>query len=859
MMTDQQYVSLVAQGGTPVRLADQRGAPYPTTGSGALVFANGPTLTNVTFENPIFADSIHVYGTGVAAEDVTNIQDGLDRAEAAGKGLFLIGSFLIKFPATPSFDWANNPDFPTYIAIFLRSNVATFGINCTIEIDPLSFTPVAQAKFLIFGTLLNVAPDTLQNVFFENITFDFNNNRGVIGSTFIYGFGVFGTTVFGRRDIRFITSTDNYNGRGIIAANVYRWVDVNISHAEIVQGYFLNYCYDVTMNTITFDSLAECMDVDAPCWRFNISNVTATNLRLEASLFDFATLNDSVVTGIQINGYSKIVELYNKDNSFADFATWYEWASAKNCSISVASPAVVSCVGHNLSEGGPFGFSDSRGDPAGPLAVETLYWARNVTADTFQVSQVVRQTTLGANPFASTAASAVLTVSDTGHGMLSGQWVRYNGARGFTDIPDDELNNDHVVTVLNANTYTITITTPATASTTGGGTSVYARCQSLVETVSPSVGIPGLRNVANLVSSDNNVISDIAGKNSYLDNADIVVSNNRFTTNSRWWRGANSRLQVNGLSLNNVSITGGRRVLIQEGSDINIDNLSLFAMQPDVIIADQKAAFCATQSLEDALARIDSALDLRITNSTVNGSVGSAFSFRAPRRMSATGLSARNFGSLTEIFARSGFNISQLNVKSGFVNLGEFSGGAGRPNCTDFQISSGGSAAQNVDFTGPFAFTSTATGVTNVAPVSGVTINTRTSVTLPSVTSVGGTGITVIPIYQNNSQYARLLVASIVNLTAITGNATDFTTINIVKSSAGSTVNMGSGLSVDAGNQNACSSRDFPLDNSADRTVVAPGQMLYVQFTRGGSGVGSSVQSLVLNFLALPYNGPLIA
>ena len=67
MMTDQQYVSLVAQGGTPVRLADQRGAPYPTTGSGALVFANGATLTSATLENATFTGDL------VFAQSVPNI------------------------------------------------------------------------------------------------------------------------------------------------------------------------------------------------------------------------------------------------------------------------------------------------------------------------------------------------------------------------------------------------------------------------------------------------------------------------------------------------------------------------------------------------------------------------------------------------------------------------------------------------------------------------------------------------------------------------------------------------------------------------------------------------------------------
>lgn len=45
-MASYTYVTLVPFGGTPVHLADQTGAPFPTTGSGALVFANGATLTS---------------------------------------------------------------------------------------------------------------------------------------------------------------------------------------------------------------------------------------------------------------------------------------------------------------------------------------------------------------------------------------------------------------------------------------------------------------------------------------------------------------------------------------------------------------------------------------------------------------------------------------------------------------------------------------------------------------------------------------------------------------------------------------------------------------------------------------------
>lgn len=41
-----ELVMLVTQGGVPVQLVDQTGTVFPTTGTGSLVFSNGPTLTN---------------------------------------------------------------------------------------------------------------------------------------------------------------------------------------------------------------------------------------------------------------------------------------------------------------------------------------------------------------------------------------------------------------------------------------------------------------------------------------------------------------------------------------------------------------------------------------------------------------------------------------------------------------------------------------------------------------------------------------------------------------------------------------------------------------------------------------------
>lgn len=53
-MPPQQYVTLVAEGGTPVTLADARGNPYPTTGYGGLVFDRTPTLYYPTLVGAIY-------------------------------------------------------------------------------------------------------------------------------------------------------------------------------------------------------------------------------------------------------------------------------------------------------------------------------------------------------------------------------------------------------------------------------------------------------------------------------------------------------------------------------------------------------------------------------------------------------------------------------------------------------------------------------------------------------------------------------------------------------------------------------------------------------------------------------------
>jgi hypothetical protein len=103
----------------------------------------------------------------------------------------------------------------------------------------------------------------------------------------------------------------------------------------------------------------------------------------------------------------------------------------------------------------------------------------------FDITPLRRTVTLGANPFAATGTTTV-TVTDTSHGCLTGDFVTFSGATGtYASI----LNAEYQVTVLTVNTYTIT-TASALAAGSYGGSAVVAAYQVSVgpETVVPLLG-----------------------------------------------------------------------------------------------------------------------------------------------------------------------------------------------------------------------------------------------------------------------------------------------------------------------------------------------------------------------------------
>ena len=90
------------------------------------------------------------------------------------------------------------------------------------------------------------------------------------------------------------------------------------------------------------------------------------------------------------------------------------------------------------------------------------------------ITPLRRTVTLATDPFTTgTASSGIVTVTDPGHGALTGSFVTFSGATLFDGITAAQLNTEHQITVVGANSYTIdTGGSASSGSTSGGGTPI---------------------------------------------------------------------------------------------------------------------------------------------------------------------------------------------------------------------------------------------------------------------------------------------------------------------------------------------------------------------------------------------------
>jgi len=103
---------------------------------------------------------------------------------------------------------------------------------------------------------------------------------------------------------------------------------------------------------------------------------------------------------------------------------------------------------------------------------------------TVAVEYYINTFALGANPFATTNGSTVVVVTANSHGAINGDFVTFSGATAVAGLT---INGEYQLTYINANSYSITASSNANATTTGGGSAVLASYQ--INT-GPAVQVP---------------------------------------------------------------------------------------------------------------------------------------------------------------------------------------------------------------------------------------------------------------------------------------------------------------------------------------------------------------------------------
>jgi hypothetical protein len=122
-----------------------------------------------------------------------------------------------------------------------------------------------------------------------------------------------------------------------------------------------------------------------------------------------------------------------------------------------------------------FGWITSFGDNFVALGTSKKVYI-NVGAQFYDITPIATRdyTETLTNPFAVTNGASTVIVADTNFGGQTGDLVYFSGATAVGGIPAAELNTRHVITRINANSYSITVTTVATSTVAAGGGTVSA-------------------------------------------------------------------------------------------------------------------------------------------------------------------------------------------------------------------------------------------------------------------------------------------------------------------------------------------------------------------------------------------------
>lgn len=193
----------------------------------------------------------------------------------------------------------------------------------------------------------------------------------------------------------------------------------------------------------------------------------------------FQVVCDTAATSTVSGGGSAVVAEYQINRGLDTYLSASGWGSGSWGSGSWGSGSAVS-ASNQLR----LWSIDNYGDDmiANVRQGGIYYWdqTNGVSTRAIPIHELIRRTlTLTTDPVATTNTSNTLTITDTGgHGAGPGDTVTLSGSSAVNGVPADEINTSHTILTTPTNTtFTIQVSTSATSTGVGGGSSVVATYQ----------------------------------------------------------------------------------------------------------------------------------------------------------------------------------------------------------------------------------------------------------------------------------------------------------------------------------------------------------------------------------------------
>lgn len=211
------------------------------------------------------------------------------------------------------------------------------------------------------------------------------------------------------------------------------------------------------------------------------SNVTITDVNHGANVGDYVAISGASNTnGILATDLNKefVIQSVANANAYAVTTAGTATSTGSGGGSNVSAqyefhPGTSGSVAFTGWGSGPWGGPYGWG--FGPTTVINSYYGGLWTVDNYGEDMIAcpRDVTnfyeLGTSPLSVTNGSNVVTVTQVNHGFSNGTAVIVGGVNNaIGGIPTLELNGTHLVSVVNANAYTYTVTTAASSDTTGG-------------------------------------------------------------------------------------------------------------------------------------------------------------------------------------------------------------------------------------------------------------------------------------------------------------------------------------------------------------------------------------------------------